>query len=83
MAETHEALSLLFLIMFFLLIVERMMLLLQCMLITIHRQEKRMFSCLLFTREGVDCEVKNIKRFCYAFLFEWHPSKFPTLISFN
>ena len=34
-------------------IAERMMLLLQCMLITIHRQEKCMFSCLLFTREGV------------------------------
>ena len=34
-------------------IAERMMSLLQCMLITIHRQEKCMFSCLLFTREGV------------------------------
>ena len=75
MAETHEALLLLFLIMFFLLIVERMMLLLQCMLITIHRQEKRMFSCLLFTREGV-VKLKTLKGFVMHFCLNGIPANY-------
>lgn len=54
--------------------------LLQCMLITIHRQEKCMFSCLLLLGKELQYLKKEV---LLSISFEWHPRKLATLISFT